>query len=319
MHRGLLLGAFAVLTHGRHLAADVVLEELPGVPEGWTHLRGAADDQILRLRIALEQPNKDLFEKTLYDVSTPQHPMYGKHLKKDELRAMVKPLQESTDAVLNWLRDAGIPGETIRDDGDWINLVTTAGQANEMLNTTFGIFAYADGVERIRALRYSVPEEIVRHITMVAPIVRFGQIRRQRSLVLDEVAASETFQAAEIPSTELNITACNATMTPECLRALYKVGDYRSEPTERSLFGVCGYLEVSDPRQSRFPKAVASRPMDHHWNDSPGPRVKKILTSAAMGSVWHARALHRSVRSVRQRRQLQRGADQWRREHRGGH
>lgn len=144
--------------------------------------------------------------------------------------------------------DQGLtPGSSLK----WVNLMTTVGRANKMLNTTFAIFASSEGVERIRALQYSVPEEVVNHITMVAPIIRFGQIQRQRSQVLEEVAAAESFQASEIPSTELNVTACNSTMTPECLRALYKVGDYQSEPTERSLFGVCGYLEVSNS-QSRL-------------------------------------------------------------------
>jgi len=114
MHYKLLLGAFAAMAQ----AEDVIFESLPGVPQGWTKVRDAADGQVLRLRIALQQPNKDLFEKTLYDVSTPQHPMYGKHLKKEEVKAMLKPLEESTDAVLSWLRDAGLPAKGIWDDGE---------------------------------------------------------------------------------------------------------------------------------------------------------------------------------------------------------
>jgi tripeptidyl-peptidase-1 len=41
----------------------------------------------------------------------------------------------------------------------------------------------------------------------------------------------------------LNATACNATITADCIRALYKIGDYQADPAADSLFGVCGYLE----------------------------------------------------------------------------
>jgi tripeptidyl-peptidase I len=41
----------------------------------------------------------------------------------------------------------------------------------------------------------------------------------------------------------LDITACNATITPDCLRALYSVGDYIANPKAGSLLGVCGYLK----------------------------------------------------------------------------
>lgn len=41
----------------------------------------------------------------------------------------------------------------------------------------------------------------------------------------------------------MNITACNQTITPDCLRALYNVDDYEAIPNVGSLFGVCGYLE----------------------------------------------------------------------------
>src|SRR3954463_14892626 len=41
----------------------------------------------------------------------------------------------------------------------------------------------------------------------------------------------------------LNVTACNATITPDCLRALYSVGDYIANPKVGGLLGVCGYLK----------------------------------------------------------------------------
>ena len=232
--------------------SDVVLESLREVPQGWKRLRDADPEQSIKLRIALEQPNLDLFEQTLYDISSPDHPKYGQHLKSHELRDIMAPREESTAAVIAWLQDAGLSGSQIEDDSDWINIQTTVAQANDMLNTTFGLFAQeGTEVNRIRALAYSVPEEIVPHVKMIAPIIRFGQLRPQMSHIfshekVEETPSIGTIKAAAIPSVDLNVTACNASITPECLRALYNVGDYEADPSKKSLFGVCGYLEVSE-------------------------------------------------------------------------
>jgi len=247
MRQTFLLWAAAIsAANALAVGPRVVVESLPSVPEGWRRLRDAAPRQQIKLKIALEQPNLAEFEKTLFDVSDPQHVLYGRHLKRDELKDLMRPSRESTDTVLAWLRESGIPNSMIEDDGDWIDFKVTVGQANKMLNTTFAVYGH-DHVERIRALKYSVPAKVASHITMVAPIIRFGQVRRMRSLIVDnfdEGIAAKTLQAAQVPNLDLNATACNATMTPECLRALYKIGDYKAAPVAGSLLGICGYLEV---------------------------------------------------------------------------
>lgn len=225
---------------------STVFESVPSKPRGWTRLGDASADQPLRLRIALQQPNEELFERTLYEVSDPSHARYGQHLSRDELSALLAPRAESTAAVLNWLRGAGISPDNIEEDGEWINLRVTVREASELLDADFGVWAHeGTNVKRVRALKYSVPEEIVPHIRMVAPVVRFGQIRPERSQVFEVVDTPlpQVKTAAAIPPQELDVKACNTSVTPECLRALYKVGSYQAESTEGSLFGVAGYLE----------------------------------------------------------------------------
>jgi tripeptidyl-peptidase-1 len=225
---------------------STVLESLPANPRGWTRLGDASPDQILKLRIALHQPNEALFERTLYEISDPAHPKYGQHLSRDELSSLMAPRAESTSAVLSWLRDAGIPSDKIHEDGEWINLAVTVREASTLLDADFGVWGH-DGtsVKKVRALQYSVPDEITPHIKMVAPVVRFGQVRPQRSQIFKVVDTQlpEVKTAAAIPPQELDVAACNASITPECLRALYKVGSYQADPSKKSLFGVCGYLE----------------------------------------------------------------------------
>ncbi|KAI1178603.1 subtilisin-like protein [Nemania sp. FL0916] len=243
-----LLCAFVALLQSVAEGKNVLVESLPEVPTGWTKLRDASGDQLMKLRIALEQPNLAQFEQTLYDISTPQHVLYGQHLSREEVQHLVKPTDESTKAVLNWLRSAGIASADIEQDGEWINFKTTVAEAADLLDTEFGVYQH-DGSDKesVRTLQYSVPDEVKAHITMIQPTTRFGQIRSQNvhtTHVWEEHELPTLIQeAAKIPPQTLNATYCNSTITPECLRALYKVGTTQADPKAPGFFAVNGFLE----------------------------------------------------------------------------
>jgi len=230
-------------------AAAAVLESLAAVPEGWERVKDADRAQHMKLKIALQQPNTDLFEKTLYDVSTPQHAMYGKHMKRHEVADMLKPRPESIKVVLDWLKTAGIT--QVQNDGDWINFRANVDQINHMLKTSLSV--YRNGrTEKIRTLSYSVPDHIIPHVTMITPLIRFGDMHKMRSTIFNithkqDVPDFGLVQAAAVPKPVL-ARSCNSQITPECLRALYKIDDYQAPATNKSLFGVAGYLEVSPGR-----------------------------------------------------------------------
>ncbi|KAI1762048.1 subtilisin-like protein [Hypoxylon sp. FL1150] len=245
--RSLICAAVALLQAVAE-GKDVTVESLLKAPMGWRKIKNANPDQVIKLRIALEQPNLNQFEKALYDISTPQHALYGKHMSRDEVREMMKPREESTAAVLGWLETSGVPSSDIENNGEWVNFKTTVRKAASLLSTEFQVYNYVgtDG-QRVRTLHYSVPEEVRSHITMIQPTTRFGQIRPQAVEVFevfDKQDIAQHFQiAAEIPSQDLNVTFCNTTITPECLRALYNVGDTVADPTVPTIFGVSGFLE----------------------------------------------------------------------------
>ncbi|KAI2624115.1 subtilisin-like protein [Xylaria nigripes] len=227
---------------------NVLVESLPSVPTGWSKLRDAKSDQLVKLRIALEQPGLDRFEQTLYDISTPQRPLYGQHLSREEVRELMQPAEESIAAVLRWLRSVGIEEGDIENDGEWINFKATVSKAANMLDTRFDVYSYAGTVkESIRTLRYSVPEEVRPHITMIQPTTRFGQIRTQ-GIQTSHVFKQDEFtgfmhEAAQNPSEDLNATFCNTTITPGCLRALYNIGEAHADPDVPGIFGISGFLE----------------------------------------------------------------------------
>ncbi|KAI0870339.1 subtilisin-like protein [Hypoxylon argillaceum] len=243
----LLCAAIALLQSAAE-GKNVLVESLPGVPTGWTKLRDANSDQLIKLRVALEQPNLAEFEKTLYTISTPQHALYGRHLSREEVRDLVKPTDESTAAVLNWLREAGVDEADMEEDGEWVNFKATVSKAADLLHAEFGVYSHVGSAkESIRTLSYSVPEEVKSHITMIQPTTRFGQVRPQ-SIQIDHVfeqgeVAGFAQEAAKIPTQQLNVTSCNTTITPECLRALYKVGETQANPNAPGFFAVNGFLE----------------------------------------------------------------------------
>ncbi|XMA07434.1 hypothetical protein WAI453_000225 [Rhynchosporium graminicola] len=103
-------------------------------------------------------PDHDLFEKTLFEVSDPSHPSYGQHLNHEEVRALTKPEETSTQAVLAWLQASEVPENDIKDQGEWINFTVSVLQAETMLGATFYYFSHnADKLpsKQIRALKYS--------------------------------------------------------------------------------------------------------------------------------------------------------------------
>jgi tripeptidyl-peptidase I len=149
----------------------------------------------------------------------------------------LRPTPEATEAVLQWLESSGIRPEEIEDDGEWINFIASVSQAEEMLDTTFGVYqsTIREGVQKIRTLHYSVPENLHQYIEMIQPTTRFGQIRPQRHQVLTKETLGEA-------GTALNVTGCNATITPTCLKDLYNIGNFKATGKRGSLLGVNGFL-----------------------------------------------------------------------------
>ena len=58
------------------------------------------------------------FEQHVLAISDPEHPKYEQYMKRDEIRATLRPSQESSEKILSWLRYEGVPQSYIEDDGD---------------------------------------------------------------------------------------------------------------------------------------------------------------------------------------------------------
>ncbi|RDW58856.1 hypothetical protein BP6252_13332 [Coleophoma cylindrospora] len=227
--------------------ATVQFDSLQTTPQGWIRLGKAPANATLSFRIALTQRDHDLFEQTLFAISTPTHPSYGKHLNSKDAKDIVRSTNLSIESVLYWLQKFDVLDAQIdNSSGNSIRFKATIAQAEAMMGTEYYFFEDRNGLSKIRTLKYSVPTHIAPHIVMIHPTTHFGKSRAEKlSLSMaNEDPLDLSWQNRASDGTSFNITACNTTITPDCLRVIYHMADYRiASPTNGSLLGICGYLK----------------------------------------------------------------------------
>jgi tripeptidyl-peptidase-1 len=192
------------------------------------------------LQVALTQGDVAGFEQAVLDMSTPDHPNYGQHFRThDEMKRMLQPTASSVDAVLQWLKEAGITD--VQQDADWMSFQTTVETANHLLEANFQYYVNRyKHIERLRTLEYSIPDSLTSHVNLVTPTTRFGQLHPNRITLHGKAkAADETFRKAVQSAS----TDCNSAITPQCLKDLYKVGDYQADDSNGNKVAFASYLE----------------------------------------------------------------------------
>lgn len=194
---------------------------------------------LLKLRIAIRQDRQAEFEQMVINMSSPAHATYGQHMKREQMKAFLRPSRYTSQAVLGWLHSEGISESAIEDDGEWISFKVTIGEAERMLSTHFYYFYNKNAdIRRIRTLQYSIPLALHGYVQMIQPTTCFGQFRPQMSMVLGVVNAESDFHP-----TGYNTTFCNTTITPDCLRGLYHMDRFLAAPEPSNSLGISGYLD----------------------------------------------------------------------------
>lgn len=193
------------------------------------------DGQIMTLSVALKFQDIECLQDKLKAVSTPNSPGYGKYLDAAEIDQLFRPSDASRTTVLNWLRDAGITD--IADHGSYINFATTVAHANEMLSSSFQNFDVA-GVQKLRTLEYSVPDELAEHIDLVSPTTFFGETKTNAVIPAHE----RPLYPRQNSNTTLN---CARLIEPGCLEQMYNYGNYRESADSGSRVGFGSFLNQS--------------------------------------------------------------------------
>lgn len=232
-------------------ASSSPFESIHQVPRGWTRIRSVDPAENIRLRVSLKQQNLDEFYDKLLQVSTPEHPQYGKHYEGHELRSLLKPSDEASQTAIGWLQNNNVTD--ILDDGDYLMFRTTVGTANQLLDTQFDWYQGEDGEQSMRTTRYSVPQDVAAHINFVQPTTRFGTAKRLAS----HVSIVETGAPADGTSKWVSVAdnirvnaanavdpSCNTAVTPQCLFQLYNV-NFKADPAAGNTAGYASFVNES--------------------------------------------------------------------------
>lgn len=228
-------------------SAAVLVESIKQVPHGWKSASTPDPSSSIVLQIALAQHNIDELEWRLAAVSTPNSPDYGKYLDIGEIEEIFAPSNASYKAVELWLKSHGVTSYTKQAGSIWF--YTTVSTANKMLSTDFKTYSDPVGIEKLRTLQYSLPDELVGHVDLISPTTYFGNNQAARSKKPNkEVIVPEEKQLAK----RLSPSSCNETIIhknqtyqifhPDCLRAKYGVEGYTPSPKCGSRIGFGSFL-----------------------------------------------------------------------------
>lgn len=211
------------------------VEELGSIPGGWINSGRPSPSTPIRLRLAIRQERSAALERMVLDISTPGHPRYGQYMKRDDLKKVLQPPEHVSSSIVSWLKQEGVDGRSIVDDGDWVHFVVPVSKAESLLETRFYQFQDANdpSVSKIRTLRYSVPEDIAPYVHTIQPTTAFGSTRPQLNTIFESHLEVQVGDKKD----------CNQTMTPACLRDLYNIGDFLATPDPRNVIGVSGFLD----------------------------------------------------------------------------
>jgi subtilase family serine protease len=164
----------AATSVGAAPAAKLVAHEArPAVPRGWTQTGPAPASTTLRMRLALPHKNLAGLERALHEVSDPASAKYGKHLSAAQVNRYMKPAPASVKAVTAWLTSHGVEASKLAGHGNWLGFSTDVGTASKMFGAQFATYSHgATGTQAVRAMAYSIPENLKPHIALAHPMTR---------------------------------------------------------------------------------------------------------------------------------------------------
>ncbi|CCM00838.1 uncharacterized protein FIBRA_02880 [Fibroporia radiculosa] len=209
-----------------------------GPPADFTLVGVAPTNTVLSFRLALTQSNPAGLEEALYNVSMPSSLAYKKYLDKAEAARFVSPSADTLSAVNSWLQAQNIHAATLTPAGDWLGINVSVSRANDLFDAEFGVYNHTrTGLQTIRTLSYTIPEELVGHMTLVYPTTTFPEFNSMISLSLRpaiprRAEASKTLVAA----------SCAEAIIPSCLQSLYSIPTTPATQSSNQ-FGVTGFFD----------------------------------------------------------------------------
>ncbi|KAJ7246547.1 tripeptidyl peptidase A [Mycena haematopus] len=242
--------AVAAAIAPRNLTLQV--KESVATPHGWTRLGRAPADGSIRLRIAIFQQDFAGLEKSLYEISDPDHHQYGAHLSKEDIANFVAPHPASLALVDGWLTSHDInERDLVRSPAkDWISLTLSIGLAERILDASYHIFQHTSGDVLIRTTAYRLPQYLHEHIELIQPTTMFARSKGMTPILYPE--GHEPLGSIEpvTPFTEPHVDpSCTTSVTLSCIMQLYNAVGYTPRATNKNAIGITGFLGQNANKQ----------------------------------------------------------------------
>jgi tripeptidyl-peptidase I len=188
-------------------------------------------------------------------VSDPSHPKYGNHLSAQEVNELSQPEPKALQSVHDWLATHGFTKEKLEHNAakDWIKFSVPVKDAENLLDTKYSVFKHEDGTEVIRTPQWSLPKDLHQHVVAIQPTNSFLKASPRRvmhkPLSIDSVASQVNSRVATMTDADIaNATLADVcdpeSITPTCLRKLYKTENYAPKAVNdpKNSVAVANYL-----------------------------------------------------------------------------
>ncbi|KAH8980028.1 subtilisin-like protein [Lactarius hatsudake] len=217
------------------------------VPDNWECLGHPPPATTIDLHIALQPKEENILREALYEVSTPGHPKYGKHLSKEEVAKLVEPHPDTLELVHSWLAHHGVHSSSISTShgGGWLTVTDVpVPQANKLLGASYQLYRLAGTNETaiLRTVGYALPKVLHAHVNTVAPTTFFASPRALQ-LTLHSHSAGTAGVPGKAASREpvSVLSSRDEDVTPEELRRLYNTYTYQPTALTENAIGILGY------------------------------------------------------------------------------
>ncbi|KUI69965.1 Tripeptidyl-peptidase SED2 [Cytospora mali] len=232
------------------------------VPRRWTEVRRPDADHKIALRIGLKQGSFSELERQLYQVSDPDHRLYGQHLKAQDVHKLLEPADETFDLVHEWLSEYGIDKTQLdyTPARDWITVTLPVADVEDMLDTEYAIYRHEDGSELVRTPKWSLPLHLHEHIDTIQPTNSWFRAKpKAYALKVETLEDQEPALKLYTDPTVSDVCVWNS-VTPTCLRTLYETIDYQTQSADTNIVGLCDYLGESNNRNDTYKFLSEYRP-----------------------------------------------------------
>jgi tripeptidyl-peptidase I len=266
-----LLGIFsAAYALPRSTRSSHAVKERHSVPDGWTKFGPASKSDSIHLVIGLKLQNETAVEQHLLEVSDPRHHRYGQHLTAEEIQDVVRPSEDTQNAVMSWLEDYGLTGN-FSPNKDTIHVLLSIEKAERLLQTSYTTFEHTDGSKIDRAPEWSLPIHLHEHIDVVQPTTSFFRTKPPAPKLDNQALLWPRGEAQGEQQFDSSYTSgqgqdfisqvCNNSfVTPKCIRTLYGTHDYVPQIPQKNGIGQTNYLNGTSHRLDILKLLQAFRP-----------------------------------------------------------